>query len=73
MEERRNPVTTEKNAGDPQERKPDPSATSSETLAEIEESEVTEETGTNATPSPDGAFDEPQRDRADGSGTGGPM
>jgi hypothetical protein len=73
MEESRNPATTEKNPGDLQKGKPDPSATSSETLAEIEESEVTEESGTSATPSPDGAFDEPQRDRADGSGTGGPM
>jgi hypothetical protein len=73
MEEGRNPATSGKTPATKQEGKPDPSATSSETLAEIEESEVTEESGTSSNPSPDGAFDEPQRDRADGSGTGGPM
>jgi hypothetical protein len=57
-----------------QEQHVDAEATSSETLADIEEKEETTDSGNSTrSPSPDGAFDDDSSNRADGSDVGGPM
>jgi hypothetical protein len=52
----------------------DPEATSSETLADLEQNEKTTDEGeTNRSPSPDGTFEDDSSKRSDRSDSGAPM
>jgi hypothetical protein len=74
MQENRDPKDTASSSGT-EGAQPDSDATSSETLKDIEENEDISDSSSDssATPSPDGAFDDPTDDRSGGPVSPGPM